>query len=202
MPPGRDLVAAGGSLEPDVVYQAYQHGIFPWYDAGEPLLWWSPDPRTILPLESFHVPRRLARTLARGMFTIRRNSAFEDVMRACDENRPDGSWIHADMVACYSELHRRGQAHSLEVFRDEKLVGGLYGVSFGGGFAAESMFHRERDASKIALVHLVRHLSARGFNLLDVQFKTEHLAQFGCLEIPRDDYLARVACALDMPVTF
>ena len=137
MPPGRDLVAAGGSLEPDVVYQAYRHGIFPWYDAGEPLLWWSPEPRTILPLEAFHVPRRLARTLAQGRFTIRRDSAFEEIMRACDENRPDGSWIHADMLACYTELHRRGQAHSLEVFRDDKLVGGLYGVAFGGGSAAD-----------------------------------------------------------------
>ena len=201
--PGEDLVAAGGRLAPALVHDAYRHGIFPWYEADGPVLWWSPDPRGILPLDALHVPRRLERTLRAGGWRITRDEAFGEVIRACDEARPDGTWIHADMIRCYEALHAQGLAHSLEV-RDAAgaLVGGIYGVAFGAGFAAESMFHRVRDASKVALVALARHLRARGFELLDVQFVTPHLAQFGCIEIPRDDYLARVAAVRDLAVGF
>lgn len=204
MAPGEDLVAAGGPLDPALVRDAYRHGIFPWYDAGDPVLWWSPDPRGILPLDALHVPRRLARTLASDRFRITRDEAFGAVIRACDEARPDGTWIHADMIRCYEQLHAAGHAHSLEVWDRARgdLVGGIYGVAFGGGFAAESKFHRVRDASKVALVALVRHLVARGFELLDVQFVTPHLARLGCVEIPRDDYLARVHAVRDLPARF
>jgi leucyl/phenylalanyl-tRNA--protein transferase len=200
MRPGVDLVAVGGQLDPDLVMHAYRNGVFPWYDAGDPVLWWSPDPRGILPLDGFHVSRRLARTLRTGSFDIAFDRSFEDVMRGCDENRADGSWIHADVVRCYTAMHANGDAHSVEVHKAGDLVGGLYGVAFGGGFAAESMFHRVRDASKVALAALVEHLRARGFVLLDVQFVTPHLEQFGCVKIPREEYLDRVKAAVAMDV--
>lgn len=202
MHPGEDLIAAGGVLEPGLVLDAYRHGVFPWYEGGQPVLWWSPDPRGVLPLDAVHVSRRLARTLRSDRFRISRDEAFGDVMRACDEDRPDGTWIHADMIACYEQLHAAGHAHSLEVWEGSDLVGGIYGVAFGGGFAAESMFHRVRDASKVALVALARHLAGRGFELLDVQFVTSHLEQFGCVEIPRDVYLDRVRAVRDLDVRF
>jgi leucyl/phenylalanyl-tRNA--protein transferase len=202
MEPGADLVALGGALEPAIVLEAYRCGIFPWYDVGTPVLWWSPDPRCVLPLEGLHVPRRLARTMRSGRFAITYDRDFEAVMHACDENRTDGSWIHDDIVRCYGALHRMGHAHSVEVRQGGRLVGGLYGVAFAAGFAAESMFHRVPDASKIALVALVRHLRERGFRLLDVQFQTPHLAQFGCVVIPRAEYLARVRAALTVPARF
>lgn len=200
--PGVDLVAVGGRLEPDLVVHAYRHGVFPWYDAGDPVMWWSPDPRGILPLEALHVPRRLARTLRSGRFEVHADRAFETVVRACAENRPEGTWIHEDVVRCYGEMHAAGHAHSLEVYEEGALVGGLYGVRFGGGFAAESMFHRVRDASKAALVSLVDRLRQRGFLLLDVQFPTPHLEQFGCVAIPRAEYLARVRQAVRMDVAW
>ncbi len=200
MDPGQELVAVGAELSPALVLDAYRHGVFPWYEEGSPVLWWSPDPRAVLPLDTFHVPRRLQRERRRSVYRVRRDHDFEAVMRACDENRPDGTWIHEAMVACYTALHAEGHAHSVEVYQDDRLVGGIYGVAFGGGFAAESMFHRERDASKIALIHLVEHLVARGYVLLDVQFLTEHLAQFGCEEIPREAYLKRVRHALTLDV--
>ena len=202
MPPGEDLVAEGGMLVPGLVLDAYRHGIFPWYEADDPWLWWSPDPRGILPLDAVHVPRRLERTMASGRFRVTRDEVFEAVMRACDEDRPDGTWIHPAMVECYVALHEAGHAHSLEVWEGDVLAGGIYGVAFGGGFAAESKFHRVRDASKVALVALARHLLAQGFELLDVQFVTPHLGRFGCVEIPRDDYLARVRAVRDLPVRF
>ncbi len=200
--PGAEIVATGGDLEPGLVHGAYREGVFPWYDADQPVLWWCPDPRAILPLDALHVPRRLARTIEHGGWVLRHDTAFAEVMAACDENRADGSWIHPAMRHCFQALHARGQAHSVEVWRDDRLVGGLYGVAFGGGFAAESMFHRERDASKVALVSLARHLAARGFSLLDVQFSSRHLAQFGCLEIPRAEYLTRVHAVRDLDVSF
>ncbi len=201
-PPGEDIVAMGGSLEPALVLDAYAHGVFPFYSAGDPVLWWCPDPRAVLPLEAVHVPRRLARTVRRGGFEIRVNTAFEAVMRACDEARPDGTWIHDDMVTCYTKLHVQGHAHSLEVWRDAELVGGIYGVAVGGVFAAESKFHRARDMSKVALIALVERLRARGFQLLDVQFPTPHLERFGCTLLARETYLARVATARDAHVRF
>lgn len=203
LPPGEDLVAATAGLEPDLVLAAYRHGIFPWYEAGLPVLWWSPDPRTLLPLDgSLHVARRLSRTLRQGRFEIRLDTAFERVMRACGDARPDGRWIHEEMIRCYVTLAEQGHAHSLEVWREGQLVGGIYGVAVGGLFAAESMFHIARDMSKVALVSLVEHLRARGYGLLDVQLPTSHLARFGSLEIPREAYIKRVHEVRDADVTF
>jgi leucyl/phenylalanyl-tRNA--protein transferase len=183
-----------------MVLKAYRAGIFPWFNEGEPVCWWSPDPRAILPLESVCVARRLRRTMRSGRFAIDLQAPFEKIMQACGEERPEGTWIHADMLRCYRALHAQGHAQALGIYRDGALVGGVYGVNFGACFAAESMFHRERDASKVALVALVEHLRRRGFTLLDVQFLTHHLEQFGCEEIPRSDYLARVQAARDEAV--
>jgi leucyl/phenylalanyl-tRNA--protein transferase len=200
--PGEDLVAVGGRLGVDVLVEAYRHGVFPWYDAGQPVLWWCPDPRTVLPLGELHVPRRLDRTIRSGRFEVRVDQSFEAVVRGCAEARAEGTWIHEDVVRAYVRLHRSGHAHSVEVHEGGRLVGGLYGVAAGGAFAAESKFHRVRDASKIALVALARRLVARGFTLLDVQFLTPHLARFGCVEIPRAEYLARLRAAVDLTVSF
>ena len=199
---GEDIVAVGGDLEPALVLDAYRHGVFPFYDEEHPVLWWCPDPRAVLPLDSVHISRRLLRTMRRASWKITVDTDFEAVMRACDERRPDGTWIHEDMVRCYLELHRRGHAHSVEVRRAGRLIGGLYGVAVGGMFAAESKFHRERDASKAALVHLARRLAKRGFSVLDVQFLTPHLERFGCVELPREVYLARVAEAVQREAVF
>jgi leucyl/phenylalanyl-tRNA--protein transferase len=201
LPPGEGVVAIGGRLEPGLVLAAYRSGVFPWSERGRPVTWWCPDPRAILPLHELHVPRRLARTLARGPWDVRVNEAFDEVVRACAV-RPEGTWIHPEMAACYRALHARGAAHSLEVRREGRLVGGIFGVAVGGAFAAESMFHRARDASKVALVHLVRRLAARGFALLDVQFATDHLRRFGVRQIPRREYLARLAEVVEEPVSF
>ena len=193
----------GFELHPASVLAAYRRGAFPWFPEGMPVLWWSPDPRALLPMDgSLHVPRRLARVIRRADFQVRLDTAFDAVMAACDEERPDGSWIHAPMRRSYGHLHARGHAHSLEIWRDEELVGGVYGVAFGACFAAESMFHRQRDMSKVALVELVAHLRRRGYQLLDVQFVTEHLEQFGCYEISRAEYCASVRALRDADVTF
>jgi leucyl/phenylalanyl-tRNA--protein transferase len=183
------------------VLDAYRHGVFPWFDANQTVLWWSPDPRTILPLEALHVPRRLERTLRTRDFEIRVDRSFPDVVRACADRR-EGTWIHRDMMRCYEALHRAGAAHSLEVLLDGTLVGGIYGVAVGGLFAAESMFHRVRDASSVALVTLARRLAHAGYRLFDVQFTTPHLLRFGAREIPRREYLARLEAALASPCTF
>ena len=195
MSPDEDLVAVGGSLDPSTVLDAYRHGIFPWFNQGEPVLWWSPDPRAILPLEHLHTTRRLRRTLRSGRFTVELRAPFRAVMQACGAERLDGTWIHDDMLRCYEALHQQGHAQALGVYREGILVGGIYGVCFGACFAAESMFHRERDASKVALVALAEHLRQQRFALLDVQFLTPHLKTFGCVEIPRVEYVARVEAA-------
>lgn len=162
------------------------------------LFWVSPDARGIFPLNQFHLPRRLARTVRSDRFAVKTDSAFADVMRACAAPMPDReeSWINDEILSLYTALHRKGQAHSVEAWRDGKLVGGLYGVKIGAAFFGESMFSRERDASKVALAHLVARLKVGGFRLLDAQFITSHLAQFGAIEIPREAYLARLADAL------
>lgn len=200
--PSGNLVAVGGRLDPDLVLDAYRHGLFPWNDADEPVLWWSPDPRALLPLDGLHVSRRLGRTLRDRRWSVTRNRAFATVMQACSQERPEGTWIHPDMLTCYLELHARGVAHSLEVCWEGALVGGVYGVAVGGLFAAESMFHRRRDASKVALVHLVAHLRARGFEALDVQFETPHLARMGARSLPRAQYLEGLARWRESPVRF
>lgn len=194
------LLAIGGDLAPERLLTAYAGGIFPWYAEGYVPMWWSPDPRALLDPEHLHVARSLRRTLRRGAFTLSWNRCFERVMRECGRQRFGGTWIIPDMVAAYTRLHRLGHAHSLEVWHGEDLVGGIYGVQVGALFAAESMFHRATDMSKVALVALVHSLFAAGIELLDVQFVTEHLARFGVYELPRGQYLERVATARERAV--
>ena len=157
--------------------------------------WLSPDPRAIIDLDAFHIPRTLGRIVRQERFEVRHDRAFETVIRACAD-RPEGTWISEEIIAGYTLLHEFGFAHSVEAYRDGELVGGLYGVALRGAFFGESMFHRATDASKVALVHLVERLRAGGYRLLDVQFVTPHLRRFGTEEIPRHDYLERLAAAL------
>ena len=187
------LIGFGGLLEPDWLLAAYSRGIFPWYSEPDPILWWSPDPRCVLDLEDLHVPKRLSRRARSPAFMLTWNQAFTEVLQGCNEARPDGIWITPEMQKAYHQLHLLGYAHSLEVWHGEDLVGGIYGVQIGGLFAGESMFHRMRDASKVALVALRRSLGASGVQLFDVQFLTPHLEQFGAKEIPRECYLDRLA---------
>jgi leucyl/phenylalanyl-tRNA--protein transferase len=195
------LVAVGGNLRPQRLLQAYQRGVFPWYDEGMPVCWWSPDPRAIFELEGLHVSRRLRRTLRSGKFAVTVDRAFAPVIRGCAD-RPEGTWITADMIQAYETLHRLGYAHSVEVWQAGELAGGIYGVAIGGFFAGESMFRRQHDASKVALVHLVNRLRRRGFQLFDIQFLTEHTTRMGAVEIPRAHYLARLQEAVALPVRF
>ncbi len=195
------LVAVGGDLRPQRLLQAYRRGIFPWYDEYGPVMWWSPDPRAIFELDGLHVSRRLRRTIRQGRFQLTVNQDFEGVMRGCAD-RSEGTWITEDMLVAYTALHRLGHAHSIEVWHEEALAGGVYGVAIGGFFAAESMFTRVRDASKVALAFLMDRLRQRGFQLLDIQFLTGHTTGLGAIEIPRAEYLERLAQALECPVTF
>jgi len=195
------LVSVGGDLAPARVLAAYRQGIFPWYDEGYPVLWWSPDPRAIFELDRFHVPKRLARTLATGRFTFTINQAFDRVIRGCAE-RQEGTWITGDMIVAYEKLRGLGHAHSVEAWRGDKLAGGIYGLALAGLFAGESMFTRIRDGSKAALVFLVDHLRQRGFCLFDIQMVTPLTAQFHPVEIPRQEYLRRLRRALKEAVTF
>lgn len=193
-------------LTPDLLLRAYAAGIFPMAESrhDQELFWVDPEHRGIIPIDRFHVPRRLRRTVRAAPFEIRCDTAFADVMRACAEpaaGRPD-SWINEEIVRAYTELHRLGHAHSVECWRDDVLVGGLYGVSLGAGFFGESMFSRATDASKIALVHLVARLRAGGYTLLDTQFITKHLQQFGSIEVPRDAYHRMLAEALSRQARF
>jgi leucyl/phenylalanyl-tRNA--protein transferase len=196
-------VAVGGKLEPDWLLTAYRSGIFPWPSSDvEPMLWFSPDPRCVLLPAEVRVSRRLARVLRQARFELRVDSAFEAVVRACGETpRPsqDGTWISEAMVAAYLRLHELGFAHSVETWRAGRLLGGIYGVALGGAFFGESMFHRESDASKVALVALARRLEAWGYALLDCQVETEHLARMGARSIPRATFLAELARALALP---
>jgi leucyl/phenylalanyl-tRNA---protein transferase len=190
------------TLTPEGVLLAYRHGIFPMADerSGE-VLWFRPDPRAVIALDGFRVSRSLARTIRRGLFEIRVDTAFEGVMRGCAD-RPEGTWISERFVEIYCALHRAGAAHSVEAWRQGRLVGGTYGVALGGAFMAESMFHRERDASKAALAGLVSRLRRRGFALLDVQYLTPHLESLGAVEISRREYERRLERALALPCTF
>ncbi|MBI3767566.1 MAG: leucyl/phenylalanyl-tRNA--protein transferase [Deltaproteobacteria bacterium] len=206
MPDPRDaiasgLLAGGGDLEPGTILAAYRSGIFPWPDAAGTLFWWSPDPRAILPLDGMHVSRSLQRTQRRGRFRVTVNRAYADVIAACAD-RSDGTWITPAIHAAYTHLHALGWAHSIEVWDGEVLAGGVYGLAIGGFFAAESMFHRVRDASKTGLAALVERLRAHGFTLFDVQLQTPHLASLGVVEIPRAEYLAHLAAATARPATF
>ena len=190
-------------LDPELLLKAYCNGIFPMDHEGE-ILWYAPDPRAILPLHHFHVPRSLQRTVKQQKFAIKVNSAFESVMRACARAAPgrESTWISEEFIQVYTELHRAGYAHSVESWRDGQLVGGLYGISVNSFFAGESMFSYQRDASKVALVALVERLRAREFTLLDVQFTTPHLERFGVIEIPRHEYERRLVRALSQQNAF
>jgi leucyl/phenylalanyl-tRNA--protein transferase len=194
------LVGFGGLLEPEWLVAAYSQGIFPWFSEDDPILWWSPDPRCVLDLEDLHVPRRLNRRARNPELHLSWNQAFALVLEGCNEARPDGIWITPEMQKAYQHLHHLGYAHSLEVWLRGNLVGGIYGVQIGGLFAGESMFHRQPDASKIALVALRRSLAAAGVQLFDVQFLTPHLKQFGAKEISRSSYLDRLERVRALPV--
>lgn len=188
------LLAIGGDLSSERLLFAYEHGIFPWYDEGVPPLWWSPNPRAILDPEGLHVSRSLRRVLRSGRFTVSWNRDFEGVMRCCGD-RPGGTWILPEMIEAYVRLHRTGHAHSIEVWEGDMLAGGLYGIQRGALFAAESMFHRSTDASKVALVYAVRSLFLAGTRLFDVQLLTSHLASMGAVEVARSEYLGRLPAA-------
>ncbi|MCX6050167.1 MAG: leucyl/phenylalanyl-tRNA--protein transferase [Chloroflexi bacterium] len=185
-------------LTPRLLFAAYRQGAFPMgHDDGE-IYWYDPDPRCILPLDTFHVPRSLAQTIRHGGFEVRFNTAFRQVMLACAEPAPgrEQTWITAEILAAYCQFHELGFAHSVETWVDGQLVGGLYGVAIGGLFAGESMFSHRQDASKIALVYLVERLRTQGFVLHDTQFMTEHLRRFGAIEIPRAEYHRQLQQAL------
>ena len=196
------LLAIGGDLTPERLLFAYAHGVFPWYDEGLPPMWWSPNPRTVMDAKHLHVSRSLRRVMRSGRFTVSFDRAFESVMLECGRERDSGTWILPEMVDAYCELHALGHAHSVEVWKGELLVGGLYGVQCGALFAAESMFYRERDASKVALASAIERLFAEGITLFDVQFLTPHLESLGAHEIPRAEYLARAAQAVNTSIAF
>ena len=189
------LLCAGGDLTPQRLVQAYLNGIFPWFSPGEPILWWSPDPRMVLFPAEFHLSRSLRKTLRNCNYRVRLDTGFKAVIQACARTpRRDqpGTWITPEIQAAYCKLHELGYAHSVETWVDEKLVGGLYGIAIGKMFYGESMFAHATDASKIAIAHLVRFLQEKGFGMIDCQMRTAHLASLGGREIPRADFLARL----------
>ena len=201
--PGDGLVAIGGTLHPDVLERAYRMGVFPW-SSHPAITWWCPDPRAIFELGGFRQSRTLRKRIRQSAWSFHIDRDFEGTMRRCAEpsaSRPE-TWITEDFVRSYCELHRRGEAHSVEVYEGDEPVGGLYGVAMGGFFGGESMFHRRDDASKAALVHLISHLRERGFALLDAQVPNPHLKNLGAREIPRAEFLQRLRAALALTVTF
>ena len=188
-------------LKSEGLLGAYCAGIFPMADEAGDIGWFSPDPRAVIELDTFKMPRSLRQRVRKGGYEIRINSCFETVMRHC-ACRAEGTWISADIVAAYCNLHRLGHAHSVEIYYGDRLAGGLYGVSLGGAYFGESMFTLVTDGSKLALAALVERMKQRGLTLLDVQFRTPHLARFGACEIPRADYLRRLQQALRAGVRF
>ncbi len=188
------LLAAGGELSVDRILEAYSHGIFPWFNPNEPVLWWSPDPRMVLIPEEFRVSRSLAKALRSNMYEVRVDTAFEQVMRACaaPRGKQPGTWINEDMIAAYCALHLSGYAHSVEVWISGRLAGGLYGVSIGKMFYGESMFSDVSNGSKIALAHLTRQLERWRYGMIDCQMNTPHLASLGAREIPRREFILRL----------
>lgn len=194
------LLCAGADLEAATIVAAYSRGIFPWFSDGQPILWWSPDPRMVLFPAEFKISKSLAKTVSRGRFETRFDTAFVDVIAACAEPRSEdgGTWIVPEMRAAYAQLHALGIAHSIESWRDGELVGGLYGLALGHMFFGESMFARQTDASKVALVALVEKLTRDGFELIDCQQETRHLASFGARPIPRHDFVQRLKELIDL----
>jgi leucyl/phenylalanyl-tRNA--protein transferase len=195
------LLCAGGDLSPERIVDAYRHGIFPWYSEGDPILWWSPDPRMVLFPEELKVSRSLRKTLARGTYESRVDTSFRQVMEACAAPRDGqgGTWIVPEMVEAYARLHEMGFAHSVESWRDGELVGGLYGLALGDAFFGESMFARAPDASKAALVKLVERLRGRGVRVIDCQQATPHLASLGAREIPRERFAQLLRESIQYP---
>jgi leucyl/phenylalanyl-tRNA--protein transferase len=194
------LLAAGANLSPARILAAYRRGIFPWFSPGEPILWWSPDPRMVLIPRELKISRSLAKTLKNADYEVRLDTAFERVIAACAATPRDGqsgTWITPRMQAAYARLHALGHAHSVETWRDGRLIGGLYGMAIGRAFYGESMFTHAADASKIALAHLCAFLDRQGFGIIDCQMETAHLASLGARPIPRDEFLARLAPLVD-----
>lgn len=200
------VVLFGGRLNTEWLLDAYTHGIFPWpiFEGADIMVWWSPDPRAIFELDRMHFSRRLLRTCRSGQFQVTLNRDFAGVITGCATagDREQNTWLTPGMITAYQKLHAEGHAHSVEVWRAGELVGGTYGVAIGGFYAGESMFHRERDASKVAIVYLARHLANRGFTLFDIQQRTTHTASLGAIEIPRAAYLERLGEAIRIPVSF
>ncbi len=194
------LVAAGGDLSVERLLHAYDQGIFPWFSQHELPLWWCPDPRGVLEVDNLHVSRSLERRIRRGDFELTWNRAFGEVLRECGRFRQDGTWIHSRVIRAYEQLFELGHAHSLEVWQDGELVGGLYGVQRGGVFSAESKFYRQRDMSKVALVASVQSLFRAGIEVFDVQFRTDYLARLGVTEVLRERFVASVRQLRDKPV--
>ncbi|MEK7206256.1 MAG: leucyl/phenylalanyl-tRNA--protein transferase [Pseudomonadota bacterium] len=197
------LLAVGGDLRAERLLSGYRHGVFPWYSKGQPILWWSPDPRAVFFPSELKVSRSLRRTLRSDKFTVTLDTCFREVMQACAAPRtqsPDGgTWITREMLDAYCLLHEQGYAHSVEVWMDGKLVGGLYGVALGGIFFGESMFTRASDASKVALIHLVRQIAIWGFSIVDCQMPTAHLFSLGAREIRRKEFMQQLDTALKLP---
>jgi leucyl/phenylalanyl-tRNA--protein transferase len=194
------LVAMGGDLAPERLLLGYRSGIFPW--TVYPITWWSPDPRGIFEFGGIHISRSLARTLKRRIYRVTRDRAFRAVIEACAHTRRPGGWITPEFIEAYTLLHQLGHAHSVECWRGDALVGGIYGVAIGGLFAGESMFHQASDASKVAVVALHDHLAERGFQLFDIQMITPATSALGAIEVRREDYLVRLSGAVDVPCEF
>lgn len=194
------LLAVGGDLRPERLIEAYRHGIFPWYNDDQPILWWSPDPRAVLYPARLHVPKSLDKIIRRRQFTVTFDRCFRDVMIQCAGPRPQypegGTWITPAMIEAYTRLHELGYAHSVEAWEEDRLAGGVYGVALGGAFFAESMFTRVDNASKVALVSLVRQLHAWGFRIIDCQQASPNVMRFGAEEIPRREFLRHLAAAI------
>ncbi len=200
------MAAPHVSLDPRTLLSAYAQGLFPMANRSGRIQWYTAEPRGIIPLDGFHVPGTLKALVKRlpveGGFELRINFDFETTMRSCQLEHPDGTWINDELIAAYVRLHKLGSAHSVETWKDGELAGGLYGVSLGGAFFGESMFHKVRDASKVALVHLVNRLRERGFELLDTQATTPHLRRFGCVDIPSEEYLKLLTRAIKKECEF
>ena len=196
------LVAIGGDLSAPRLLLAYRSGVFPW--TVDPITWWSPEPRGIFELDRFHVSHSLAKVIRQEVFRVTVDSAFRRVMQGCAARAPGrrSTWISPEFIAAYTQLHELGHAHSLECWQGRRLVGGIYGVTVGGLFAGESMFHRASNASKVALFHLVEHLRRQGFVLFDIQMLTPITTQLGGVTVPREEYLRRLALAVEKPVSF
>ena len=197
------LLAIGGDLRSERLLAAYRAGVFPWYNMGQPILWWSPDPRAVLFLDKLKVSRSLSKTLRKGKFKVTLDTRFREVIQACSGERKNqetpGTWIHPEMIEAYCELHQQGYAHSVEAWYNTTLVGGLYGVSLGGGFFGESMFSRVSDASKVALVHLVHQLQRWEFDFVDAQISSAHMTRLGAEQVRRSDFMKMLAKSLEKP---